>query len=865
MGAIISIHESQRNVISFSFKFFSLLVLAMLVIGKTWGQLYWNTNGTSASWTSANWSTSSSGLFNSSWIDNSDIIFTENSTITYVSLTPIGNITVSDGKSITIIQDGTLSTNKTIRTFNIGSGSTLIWSGQSVSTTSGTGFIKNGTGIWNIGAQANEYNGGFTLNNGTVIVTGGKSFGGANSLLSINGGTINITGGTTHSNNIIIGGDFTFTGTATTTFSGYVNIGAATRSITNSITSGSRIFSGIISGGSGSGLTFNGSSPYPISLAGKNTYDGLTTINGGILILNANGGGTLKSGNAVTVGGGTLEVAQSQTLGNFTMTSGTLKVDAGQTLTINGIYNVSGGTINNQGTIIINGNSAQTFPGYSTTINNGTAGQMTNLIIDNNFGVSIDKSISLSNLTINSNAKLTNNISQTLTITNLNINSDATGTGTFIDNGISSITTANVQQYLTSGRNWYVSTPVSTSTVDAISSATSVVYWDEPTGNWVTAASGTTMNPLKGYISSSTKTDGVIKYTGSLTNGNQSIDLTRTSGKMKEGFNLIGNPYPSYLDANSAINNTPNMDKSLWFRTKNSDNTTYVFESVNTSSGIGTNNSGNGSVTGIIPPMQAFWVRVATGQNGAHLTFTNSLRQHSTGSNPLKVKSINGTNQIIRLQVSNGTNCDETIIHFNPNASFEYDMYDSPKMSNLSASVPEIYTLAGNEQVAINGLNNITENTEIPLGFTTGEANSFTIKATEITNFDPETQIILKDNELNTETNLTNYTVYNFKSDVVNSINRFSLIFKTNTMTTGTSLQSNVPLSVHHNGMGVIAVNCATDKNGVISAYNSLGQKLETKAITSRITVLDNTFSAGVYFINIVINGANATKKIIVN
>jgi len=55
------------------------------------------------------------------------------------------------------------------------------------------GFIKNGDGIWNIGAQPNAYNAansGFTLNAGTVIVSGNSSFGGANSLLTINGGTI---------------------------------------------------------------------------------------------------------------------------------------------------------------------------------------------------------------------------------------------------------------------------------------------------------------------------------------------------------------------------------------------------------------------------------------------------------------------------------------------------------------------------------------------------------------------------------------------------------------------------------------------------------------------------------------------------
>jgi autotransporter passenger strand-loop-strand repeat protein len=57
------------------------------------------------------------------------------------------------------------------------------------------------------------------------------------------------------------------------------------------------------------------------------------------------GGTTLPSTNNVVVNNGTLRISSNQTLNNLTVASGaTLIVDAGVTLTINGIYSVSSST-----------------------------------------------------------------------------------------------------------------------------------------------------------------------------------------------------------------------------------------------------------------------------------------------------------------------------------------------------------------------------------------------------------------------------------------------------------------------------------------------------------------------------------------
>jgi len=289
---------------------------------------------------------------------------------------------------------------------------------------------------------------------------------------------------------------------------------------------------------------------------------------------------------------------------------------------------------------------------------------------------------------------------------------DKTTTGGF------TATTSTVEQYLPTGRNWYVGVPlnseVTTIPYTALTSggATSVSYWNETIGDWVNNYTGNLSNGV-GYIavSSSGSATNNISFTGTLNDGNITVDLTRTVGKTKEGFNLISNPYPSYLNAMTAINtNSANMETTIWYRTKGS---SYSFETVNTSSGEGTH-----GVTGYIPPMQAFWVRATAASTS--LTFTNSMRSHAnpTGitTTLLKTKSMIGPTKI-RLQVSNGVNTDEALIYTNENAQNDYDIYDSRKLSNDNVSIPEIWTIAGSEDLVINGFNQLPVNVEIPLGF----------------------------------------------------------------------------------------------------------------------------------------------------
>ncbi|MFM9944205.1 MAG: T9SS type A sorting domain-containing protein [Bacteroidia bacterium] len=372
-------------------------------------QLYWNTNGTSGNWTDANWSSTGSSPFTTSWSNNSNTEFTANSSITYVTGTPIGNVTVSGSSTtVTFTSAGTLTTSGNIRTIDVGSGCTLDFNGQDVSTAAGTGFIKNGTGIWNFSGQSGAFPGGFTLNSGTVIVSGNNSFG--TGAMNINGGILQSSSTLTFAvSSLTVGGNFTLSGTGNDIWGMGVDLGSSTRTITNSTSGGNRTFSGAISGSGG--LTFSGSGSGPIIFTGTNTYTGTTTVSGGTLQLNKSGGGTLPSSNNCVVSGGTLQISSNQTLNDVTLSSGTIVVDNGITLTINGNF-----SRHNSTTITLTGTGSIQYGGSSTLTYNGSSSQTPsssefpnsggpqNVIIDNSAGVTFPGTF---NRTISGNLTLT--------------------------------------------------------------------------------------------------------------------------------------------------------------------------------------------------------------------------------------------------------------------------------------------------------------------------------------------------------------------------------------------------------------------------------------------------------------------------
>ena len=492
--------------------------------------------------------------------------------------------------------------------------------------------------------------------------------------------------------------------------------------------------------------------------------------------------------------------------------------------------------------------------------------------------LTVDSNVTIHNLTVSPGAELTLNDTKTLNVSgNLTVKSNLTGTGTIVDmnanSGLTVSGTTTVEQYLSSARNWYISSPVSNARAKS-----GYTYYsrDEANNVWITlntgdgVTTGDLFNVGQGYVAYLASGTSTYSFNGTLNSGSQHITVNRTGNQAtKPGFNLVGNPFPSYVNAGTVVNASAGLEKTIWYRSQIKNTSIYTFDTYNTIAGLGINNSKRNSfVTGTVPPMQAFWVRVAEFQPSATLNFLSSYCTHASDTvNLLKSRTISQTiNPVLRMEVSNGVNADEAVLYSTNSASNGYDSYDSRKMSNSSAAIPEIYFPVGAEQLAINGMKDIPFGHEIALGFTTLKAEQFSIRASQIVNFTAGIQVILND-YLNPVypviTDLTDGRSYSFSSEICgDNTTRFKLVFRVPSIVSEVGQPGQGYGWISTNSQGQLVVNNIKLLTSV-NVYNELGQKITSEIVNSSTFVLKTSFTPGVYLVAFNNAGKCETVKVV--
>jgi hypothetical protein len=308
--------------------------------------------------------------------------------------------------------------------------------------------------------------------------------------------------------------------------------------------------------------------------------------------------------------------------------------------------------------------------------------------------------------------------------------------------------TYNVKQAVTGGndgtnpnsRFWYIGSPVSSSSSSVLFLGANdiVKKRDEPNNTWTALSSGTPENLEvgRGYYMRTTQSSPTVNFTGGVINNNPTasaltLNLTRTANSFA-GFNLVCNPYPSYLDWDLVTKDQ--VENTMWYRTADNTNT-MVFETyVSGSGGIGTNVSGN-TATKLIPPMQSFWVRVASTYTSGSITLNNSMRSHfaSFGSSTAGLRStLNDFNLFLRMNLLQEDKKDQIIVYVNENSSNQYDAFDGEKMMQVDR--PQFYTTASGKKIVINGLSaeDTQQSLPITMELTTTGTHQFMVEDLEI-------------------------------------------------------------------------------------------------------------------------------------
>jgi hypothetical protein len=370
----------------------------------------------------------------------------------------------------------------------------------------------------------------------------------------------------------------------------------------------------------------------------------------------------------------------------------------------------------------------------------------------------------------------------------LKLMSNSSATSSLItNNSVSSI----VELYLTGGggsnyRWHYISSPVSALPVNTFILKSEMDFaqffesrpitnplqgwvaydgWYYSGGYYLTGSpyviSGTNMNVGQGY-NYYYASDYKFTFSGSTNVSTVSPTITFGGNATLHGFNLLGNPFPSGLDWATIIGDAgfpSSTSKGLYF-TRNNSQCSYI-------GGVGYPDV---YVTGIIPPMQGFFIH--TSNTSTTLPLLSSARAHNI---PARYKGGGEIIPLVRLQLDSDTLMDNTVVRFDSKASPVLDNdFDAIRMF-LSGSVQYIYSTDGSAKYAINGQPFPETTLQIPLAVNVLSSGNHSITASQLQGLESY-NIGLKDNITGFTADLKSNPTILFSSDAGIFTGRFVLV-----------------------------------------------------------------------------------------
>lgn len=574
-----------------------------------------------------------------------------------------------------------------------------------------------------------------------------------------------------------------------------------------------------------------------------------------------------------------------------TALAGNLSLLTGATVTINATVLKIGGAITGSGSILataggveMSGVVAQTIPA-----NLFQGNLLKNLIINNTAGVTLAGTLHINTMVRVRAGQL--NAAGFLTLL-----STASQTA-FIDGAGAGEVTGNVtmQRYLPSSFGYrYFSSPFQAATVNEFAeevnlAATFPSFYryeeNQATSGWAsyTNTAGL-LTPLRGYAAfmGTSTTAKTVSVTGVVNNNNVAVTLYNNNRTYTQGFQLLGNPYPSPVNWDAADG---------WVRT-NVDNAIYYFSAGTTDAYTGTYSSyvngisSNGIAGSIIAAMQGFFVHVSDGTYPVtgSVMVNNKARVANTAATFFRKSSARGGDEpLIRFSASfaGAPVTDALVLYMDDTATAAFDnTRDALKLMNTTADVPSFYSLcSGAERLSVNAIPVPQLSATVPLGFKTEKAGLVEIKLNDIKNWPADMFVYLRDAVTGTLQDVQQQDKLQVQLAAGTYENRFSLVFSRTRLTTGAPGTDN-PATEPPTGYPSAAVAlCNAQSNGTVitASYqlpagvkgslvvtNLMGQTMARQDISaSGKQIWGSQWPAGVYMVVFYYNNERHSFKLL--
>lgn len=612
------------------------------------------------------------------------------------------------------------------------------------------------------------------------------------------------------------------------------------------------------------GSSFDAAASYPSGGSGYNIWIR------DVMIVSMNVDVTLpSSGNLFIIDGGSgvlLSIPSTKTLTNGS--SGNIL--GASNITVDGTYEHAG----NGGTVpslVWNSSSSLLLSGITNVIPSGLTQSFTNVELNSpsmtatlNFSdIQFSGELKLTNsgtgcvciddlrevngdITIETNSKLTIDYTGRLTMNgtltnnggnaNLIIKGDNTGSGSMIYN--SSIN-GTYNQYITDDVWHLIGIPVNKgtgATLGAFNPASGDGYMrayetgNSDWGNYMFTETDQ-LNVGQGYEYWTT-VNNTVSLTGTFNTGN--VNLTMSSSGNQ--YNLLANPYPCAIDWESVADKTHALSQSVYYYANTAGTNGYAVYN-------GSTNSGSYGATQYIPPFQGFFVEQTSATD---MDFSNSNKAHP---NKAFYKSVEeeGIYDRIRLQLTQDTLWSETVIVHSDEATNDYDeMVDTKMLPNNYIVAPEIYSIAGDENIMINGIGDYPA--VVPLELNIIQSGKVAITLTEMSDMLESTRITLEDKENNMFYILDdNFQGISFEVDSAIISDRFFVHYAN---VSNTNEENSIETEIYSYNKVVYISKLNEDAD--VRIYNMLGQQVYSGRIQNQeMNRIQLDQPKGYYIINI--------------
>jgi len=415
--------------------------------------------------------------------------------------------------------------------------------------------------------------------------------------------------------------------------------------------------------------------------------------------------------------------------------------------------------------------------------------------------------------------------------------------------------------------NWsLISSPVVGQDEDAFVAASSpelgggsnIGFASYVANGWNYSQSGSTSGQLltagKGYLINLAAASGTLSFAGTMPTGDVSIALTTFGAR----FNLVGNPYPSYLNSANLLSASTGAleSQTLWFWNPAANG------------GIGAYNTKVTVDAFQIAPAQGFFVQSNSG--GGNLAINEVFKNHQSTDTFLKATA----RPEIHLNLSNANSAMESKIYYIEGTTTGFDNgYDGAVFGGAGSQSFNVFTSyigkSDGTKLAIQSLPlNEYQNLVIPVGVQGADGTQVTFKATAM-NLPSELNVYLEDVVTSTFTKLNEENA-SYQVTLATSGNengRFFLHTTVATLSTTNDLALNGVSMFTTSSRNLRIQGVQNSEKASVVLHNLLGQKVFSSSFEgngSNDLVLPS-LKEGVYFVRLQTNQGKMVQKIIVD